>query len=347
MEKLYTRMGDGYLAETTVDQIRADIEEGTQEAARKGKIDPLGAGEIDRLLEICTMPSKFVSVSRGNEVILSSDGGIMEIPRLGILGRLTGIQIWERIIGADTAEMGHLDYSYKAVKSVVHEEQRDMEDALLSTVLPLFYGAMPNLGLYTQPDGPVPNPSELLPQGKIAEARECQLEAMEHCVKDMVYVASCMYESGADGIDFDTAGAAGDADFLAALTATEILRKKYPNICIMLGMAGETVLGMHGELTYDGVRLAGLKPHEQVKLAQKAGATIFGPAINTNTSKSMPWNLSRAVTFTKAVVEVAEIPVHTNVGMGVGGVPMHNRPCPDAVSRVSTALAEIGKLDGL
>lgn len=257
------------------------------------------------------------------------------------------VKIWENVLCADTAEIGHIDYSYKSIKPIVHAEQREMEDALLTTVLPVFYGAMPNLGLYTQPDGPVPNPSELLPLGKIQEARECQERAMELAVKDMVYVGEMLYEAGADGIDFDTAGAAGDADFLATLKAAEALKKKYPDMCIIIGMAGESVLGMHGELYYDGVRLAGLRPHEQVKLVEKAGGTIFGPAINTNTSKSLAWNIARAVTYTKACVREACIPVHTNVGMGVGGVPMYEVPAPDAVCRVSKALAEVAGLDGL
>ncbi len=51
-------------------------------------------------------------------------------------------------------------------------------------------------------------------------------------------------------------------------------------------MAGEFVLGMHGRLEYDGVRLAGLWPKDQLLLAQKAGVTIFGPVVNVNTGKS-------------------------------------------------------------
>ena len=39
--------------------------------------------------------------------------------------------------------------------------------------------------------------------------------------------------------------------------------------------------------------------------------------------------------------------VHANVGMGVGGVPMMENPPLDTVSRVSKALALIGKIDGL
>jgi len=59
--------------------------------------------------------------------------------------------------------VGHIDYSFKAVKPIVTFEQPLLEQALLDTTIPLFYGAMPNLGYYSQPDGPVPNPAELLP----------------------------------------------------------------------------------------------------------------------------------------------------------------------------------------
>ena len=112
-------------------------------------------------------------------------------------------------------------------------------------------------------------------------------------------------------------------------------------------MASEMVMGFHGELTYDGVRLAGLWPHQQVKLVEKAGAHVFGPVVNTNTRMSTPWNVARAVTFVKECSRVAEIPVHANVGMGVGGVPMFEVPPIDVVSRASAAMVEIGRVDGL
>jgi dimethylamine--corrinoid protein Co-methyltransferase len=118
-------------------------------------------------------------------------------------------------------------------------------------------------------------------------------------------------------------------------------------MAMMMGMAGEFVLGMHGEVTYDGVRLAGLYPHKQVELAEKAGATIFGPAVNINTDRSCAWNVARAITFVKACVEVSHIPVHANMGMGLCGIPMANCPPVDAVSRASKAMVEITRLDGL
>jgi dimethylamine--corrinoid protein Co-methyltransferase len=244
-------------------------------------------------------------------------------------------------------ELCHVDYSYKPVKAIISEEKQAMEQAQLLTTLPLLYGAMPNLGLYTKPDGPVGNWSELLPAGKIEEAREAQEEAVQHAVRDIVYVASNMIESGADGINLDTVGASGDADVKASLEAVKILKDKYPDIGFETGMAGEFNMGMHGLLEVDGKRIAGLYPHEQVKMAEKSGVSIFGMAVNTNSSKSLAWNLARVCTFAKETVKVSNIPVHANVGMGVGGIPLSLIPSADAVSRVDKALIEIAKMDGL
>ena len=71
----------------------------------------------------------------------------------------------------------------------------------------------------------------------------------------MVHVAGELWEAGADGINFDTAGAGGDADLLATLLAVERLRAAYPAMGIMVGMAAEDVLGTHGELDYRGTRV--------------------------------------------------------------------------------------------
>jgi dimethylamine--corrinoid protein Co-methyltransferase len=348
MGKILTRMGDGTLTEMSESELKQDLETGTRDGADKADVPPLHQDELDYLLDIFTTPAKFASVELGSEVVLSFDGGTLKTRRLGVAtGRIQAIQFFERALGADTMELAHIDYSYKQIKPIAGDEQPVLEQALLVSTVPLFYGAMPNLGIYSQPDGPVPNPAELLPQGKIKEARAAHEEAVEHAVRDMVYVGSKMAESGADGINFDTTGAAGDPDFLATLRATEILKKRYPDMCIELGMAGEFILGMHGEMSYDGVRLAGLYPHEQVKLAQKAGVTIFGPVVNTNTSQSSAWNLARTLTLLKPCVERSTIPVHANVGMGVGSTPVVDNPPTDAVSKASKALVEIVRIDGL
>ena len=123
----------------------------------------------------------------------------------------------------------------------------------------------------------------------------------------MVHVADAMWEAGADGVDFDTAGAAGDGDLLATLLAVERIRAAHPDMGIEVGMAGEFVLGVHGKLEYEGVRLAGLWPREQMELVRRAGATVFGPAVNVNTGKSGAWNIARALTLVKPCMDVCAV----------------------------------------
>ena len=349
MAKYITRMGDGYTVELTESEIRADIEAGVADAVERGEVPALSGEEKDAIFEIITMKGSMVGVERGREIVTTSDAGGFKLGYDANIAvdRVVNIQVHEKGWGNDSVDLGHLDYCYKAVKSVMHAEAAQMQLALYNTVIPLFYGGMPNLGFYTKPDGPVDNWAELLPLGKLKEAWAAQEEAVEHAVRDIVYVADGMYEVGVDGMNFDTCGASGDADLLAALKAVEIIRKKHPDLGVEMGMAGEFVLGMHGKLEYDGVRLAGLYPHDQVKLAQKAGATIFGAVVNTNTSESLPWNLARVCTFLKACTDVAEIPVHANVGMGVCAVPMTGNAPIDAVSRIDKALVEIAHVDGL
>jgi dimethylamine--corrinoid protein Co-methyltransferase len=348
MGKIMTRMGSGFPVEMSERQLMEDLTGGSEDAADRGKIPSLSEEELKYLFDLFTSTDRFLSVESGKEIVLSYDASPLKIIRSAVnVHRIQSLQIYEKLLGADTLELGHVDYSFKAVKPIVGTEQTVLEQTLMVTHPPLFYGAMPNLGLYSQPDGPFPNPSELMPLGKIAEARDAFEKAVENAIKDIVYVSSAMYESGADGINMDTTGAAGDADFLAALRATEILKQKYPDICIEIGMAGEFVLGLHGELEYNGKRLAGLYAHDQVKLSQKAGATIFGPVVNMKSTRSCPWNLSRAITFVKACCEKAGIPIHVNMGMGVGGVPLTNHPPVDITSRASKAMVEICRLDGL
>ena len=338
-----TRLGDGSRAEMTPAEIRADIEAGMALGVKRAKVEPLTDEEVERLLEIFTAPGRFASVDPGNEVVLSSDGTV-SLPRPAPAEQLL---VYQDAFGSDTLELGSADYSYKAVKTIASEEAQAMKMAQLELVAPAQYGAMPDLGRYSRPDGPFPNWSELLPQGRVEEARAAQEEAIEASIEDICYVADELWAAGVDGMDFDTAAAAGDGDFLATLRATETLRERYPTIGIQLGMASEMVLGMHGELTYEGQRLAGMWPLEQLRVVEKAGATVFGPAINVNTTKSVAWNTARTIAILKPVVAVAEIPVHPNVGMGVCGVPMSGFPPHDALGRVSKALVEVLGADGL
>jgi len=338
-----TRMGDGSIARMTRSELRADIEDGVAQAVRRARVEPLAADEQEHLLDIYASPARFVGVDLGDEVVLSCDGTGMKTHAT----RTQDMQSYEQWMGADLLELCPGDYSLKVVRTILPYEAQCLHDALLATIAPMQYGIMPNLGLYAKDDGPCENWSTLLPEGRIAEARAASEEAAEMAVSDAVRMADAMWEAGADAIDFDTTGASGDPEFWATLRATEIIREKYPEMGVQLGLAGEFVLGMHGELEFNGRRLAGMWPHDQVKVAAEAGATIFGPAVNVNTRRSVAWNVARAITLVKKCCEESPIPVHMNVGMGVGGVPMTPYPPIDAVSRVSRSLVELTRMDGL
>jgi dimethylamine--corrinoid protein Co-methyltransferase len=344
VEKRYpTRMGDGSLVEMTRSEIRADVEDAVALAVKRARVAPLVDAEMDHLVDIFASTPRVVGVDPGDEVVLTYDGS----GNADTSDRVDELLGYQNHKGSDSLELWSMDYSYKAIKAILSHEAHLMRMAQANLTAPVQYGAMPNLGLYSQPDGPTPNWSELLPLGRIDEARAAQEEAIEHAVSDMIFVSDGMWEAGADGMDFDTAAAAGDGDFLATLRAVSAVRAKYPDMSIEVGMAAEFVLGMHGELAFDGVRLAGLWPRDQVKVVAKAGATIFGPAVNVNTRRSVAWNTARAVAIIKPCCAEAEIPVHPNVGMGVCGIPMTAYPPIDAVSRVSKALVELLRLDGL
>lgn len=343
-----TRMGDGAFVEMTEAEIRNEVEEGMTKATTKGKCPPLTDDDIKQLMDIICQKRKFVSVERGNELVLTYDSQPLKFTRLGLPIALPQIlQTYERALMADTLEMCYVHYSAKPVKMILPEEESAVAETLLTTIPALLYGVMPNMPLYSKPDGPFDNASELMPQGKIQEAREVQVEAAVALRDDLNLLADSMYAAGADGLDFDTTAAGGDAEFYACLHAIEDIRKKYPDMNINVGMSGEFILGFHGELEYKGERLAGMYPADQCRMVEAAGANVVGAVVNTNTRKSFPWNLARSLTLIKHATEVSGIPVHANLGMGVGGVPMQITPPIDCVSRASTAMAEIGKLDGL
>jgi dimethylamine--corrinoid protein Co-methyltransferase len=352
--RILTRMGDGERIRLSESDIRADIDEGTADAAKRAGIPALTDDERKQLFDILADPSRIVSVQPGEEVIVSDDGCSMSFYSgqdgggVGIpMSRMQAVLTYERACCGDTTSIGHSDYSFKPVKPIINFEKNDYYNISMVSTAPLFYGAQPNMGLYFQPDGPCPNPSELLPAGKIAEALQAQEEAADHLTRDLVYVGKKMAEVGCEGLNFDTSGSAGDVDFLAALRAVETLKQAVPDMPILMGASGEFIIGMHGDVAYKNQRLAGLYPHEQAKAVSNAGADIFGLAIGTNTTQSVAWNLSRTVTFLKETTATSPIPVHANVGMGVCGIPMMEQTPIDSVTRVSKALVQIGKADGL
>jgi len=338
-----TRMGDGSLTRMTRGELRADIEEATQLAARKAKVAPLTQDEQDHVLDIYASTAAFTAVDIGDQVVLSCDGGGSKMTGTDILDLLES----EQRLGQDILELWHIEYSYKAIKTILPFQQQVMQNAQLMLTAPIQYGAQPNLAFYSKPDGPCENWFELLPRGEIAAAREAIDEAMDHATKDFIFVGEGMLEAGADGMDFDTTGGAGDADFLSTLRAVAHLREKRPEAGIEVGMAGEFVLGVHSELEWGGRRLAGMWPAAQLEVCQDAGVTLFGPAVNINSGKSCAWNTAYSLTVIKPCMDVARISVHPNVGEGVCGVPVNGYPPEDAASRAAKAHVEVLRCDGL
>ena len=350
----YTRMGDGKRVEMSKEEIFADIQAGTADAADMGEIPALTSDEMEMLFEIISDRNRIVGVEPGHEVVLTYDIGQLDFTGdngnsgNGVdMGRLETALLHERALGADTFELAHADYSIKPVKPVIANEMQTMEEIQNEIVAPYFYGAMPNMGLYYAPDGPYGNPADLMREFKLEESMASSEAASEHLARDIEFVATKIIQAGADGFNFDTTASAGDADFVGTLNGVEALRRNCPDAYINLGMAGESVMGIHGSIEYDGQIVAGLYPHQQVKLAQKAGASVFGPVVNTNTSKSLAWNLARAVTFIRECVKVSELPCHVNMGMGVGGIPMCETAPIDAVTRCNKAMVEIAHVDGI
>jgi dimethylamine--corrinoid protein Co-methyltransferase len=347
-------MGDGKRVLMTREQMINDLQAGMADAADMGGVPDLSSNELEMILEIITDRNRVVGVEPGNEVVLTYDIGQLDFTGdngnsgNGVdVGRLESALLHERALAADTFELAHADYSIKPVKPIISNEMQTMEQIQQQITVPYFYGAMPNAGLYYAPDGPYGNPADLMREFKIEEAMAAAELTADHLARDIEYVATRMMSAGADGFNFDTTASAGDADFVGTLKGAGALRKACPDAYIMIGMAGESVMGIHGSIEYDGSIVAGTYPHQQVKFAQKAGANVFGPVVNTNTSKSLAWNLARAVTFVKECVNVSDIPCHVNMGMGVGGIPMCETAPLDALTRCNKAMVEIAKVDGI
>jgi dimethylamine---corrinoid protein Co-methyltransferase len=350
----YTRMGDGKRVTMTKAQIIDDLHAGSADAADMGEIPVLNADAIDQLFDIISDKNRVVGVEPGKEVVLTYDIGQLDFTGdngnsgNGVdIGRLEAALIHERAMGADTFELAHADYSIKPVKPVISNEMQTMEEIQNEIIVPYFYGAMPNMGLYYAPDGPYGNPADLMREFKIEEAMKQAELASAHMAKDIEYVSTHVMAAGSDGFDFDTTASAGDADFVGTLKGVELLRKACPSAYINVGMAGESVMGIHGSIEYNGQVVAGLYPHQQCKLAEKAGANVFGAVVNTNSSKSLSWNLARSVTFVKECIKECNIPVHVNMGMGVGGIPMFETAPIDAVTRCNKAMVEVANVDGV
>ncbi|MEK6194394.1 MAG: [dimethylamine--corrinoid protein] Co-methyltransferase, partial [Deltaproteobacteria bacterium] len=124
MATILTRYGDGTMLTMSEKELMQDLEAGTEDAADRGNIPALSKEELAHLFDIFSLPYNFVSVEPGNEVVLTYDAGTLKIRRVGVnVDRIQALQIYEKIMGADTMELCHVDYSFKPIKPIVTMEQ--------------------------------------------------------------------------------------------------------------------------------------------------------------------------------------------------------------------------------
>src|SRR5574344_1123366 len=203
----YTRMGDGKRVEMSREEILADIQAGTADAADMGEIPVLTDDEMEMLFEIISDRNRIVGAQPGNEVLPKYDTGQLDFTGdngnsgNGVdMGRLEAALLHERALGADTFELAHADYSIKPVKPIISNEMQTMEEIQQEIVCPYFYGAMPNMGLYYAPDGPYGNPADLMREFKLEESMASSEAASEHLARDIEFVATKIIQAGADGV---------------------------------------------------------------------------------------------------------------------------------------------------
>ena len=78
MTEYYTRMGDGKRVTMTKEQIMADLQAGTADAADMGEIPALSSAEMEQLFEIISDKNRIVGVEPGHEVVLTYDIGQLD-----------------------------------------------------------------------------------------------------------------------------------------------------------------------------------------------------------------------------------------------------------------------------
>ncbi len=104
---------------------------------------------MDHLFDIITMEGNVVGVKRGSEVVSINSGCFKLSYQSHIpMDRTTSVLINERVLGLDSVDIGNIDYSYKSVKPILHDEAKIMEIAQAQAVIPVLYGGMPDLGRF-------------------------------------------------------------------------------------------------------------------------------------------------------------------------------------------------------
>ena len=135
-DQTFVRMGDGERVLMSFDQVKEDLRAGIQDAAERAEIPPLTSDDLEHLFDIFADPSRIVSVSPGEEVIVTDDAVCtlfyldQDNSGQGIpMSRVQSVLAYERACAADTVSIGHTDYSYKQVKPIINFEKQEYHTA--------------------------------------------------------------------------------------------------------------------------------------------------------------------------------------------------------------------------
>ncbi len=218
-----------------------------------------------------------------------------------------------------------------------------MHDAQLCTVAPLQYGVMPNLGLYSKPDGPVRQLERAAAAGphrrgpRVAKKRPSRWPSSTWSTWP-----TRSDEAGADAIDWDTTGASGDPEFLAApqgrppssarSTLTLASSSAWPASSCSACTASSSTRACAWPAC--GPKTSCCSPRRPAPPCSDRSSTSTPARPAPGTSPGRSRSSSRAWTW-------PTIPVHMNAGMGVGGVPMFVHPPADAVCRAAKSCVDI------
>ena len=127
-----TRLGDGSLVRMTPQRDPARTSKtGTAAGAKRAKVR---ATRAQTSSTTCSRSSprnaSFTAVDVGDEVILTCDGS----GNLDSGTRIDELYSYESHRGADIIELCHIDYSYKAIKTILSFETQAMKSAQLNLI---------------------------------------------------------------------------------------------------------------------------------------------------------------------------------------------------------------------
>ncbi|MBE6524397.1 MAG: hypothetical protein E7Z65_05970 [Thermoplasmata archaeon] len=104
--------------------------------------------------------------------------------------------------------------------------------------------------------------------------------------------------------------------YLTRENGVKLLREQCPEAYIQVGFAGESIMGIHGSIEFDGQVVAGVYPHQYVHLAEKAGANVCSPPRTTSllcTTKVRPYRARHGSHYQMISPSTSTIPRHSAI----------------------------------